>query len=304
MKKYKTKKRYIKVIFFIIGIYTCFILLNESKVKISDQKIAKILLETNKIININKSQKIKNIIKNIYNKPNVLLPEKMNNNKKVESSIEKEKETEEQPLIYIYNTHQTEEYSSSKFIEYNIKPTVMVADYILEDYFNKNNYKTIVEQESIKEILNNNNWKYSNSYKASRILLEKRKQENPNLKYYIDVHRDSLNKDKTTVEINGNYYAKLLFIIGMENENYQGNLSFTEAINNLLNDKYPNLSKGIYKKSGTGVNGVYNQDFSPYTILIEIGGYENNTTEVMNSTLAFAECFMEVINKYENQNHN
>ena len=304
MKKYKTKKRYIKVIFFIIGIYTCFILLNESKVKISDQKIAKILLETNKIININESQKIKNIIKNIYNKPNVLLPEKMNNNKKVESSIEKEKETEEQPLIYIYNTHQTEEYSSSKFIEYNIKPTVMVADYILEDYFNKNNYKTIVEQESIKEILNNNNWKYSNSYKASRILLEKRKQENPNLKYYIDVHRDSLNKDKTTVEINGNYYAKLLFIIGMENENYQGNLSFTEAINNLLNDKYPNLSKGIYKKSGTGVNGVYNQDFSPYTILIEIGGYENNTTEVMNSTLAFAECFMEVINKYENQNHN
>lgn len=304
MKKYKTKKRYIKVIFFIIGIYTCFILLNESKVKISDQKIAKILLETNKIININESQKIKNIIKNIYNKPNVLLPEKMNNNKKVESSIEKEKETEEQPLIYIYNTHQTEEYSSSKFIEYNIKPTVMVADYILEDYFNKNNYKTIVEQESIKEILNKNNWKYSNSYKASRILLEKRKQENPNLKYYIDVHRDSLNKDKTTVEINGNYYAKLLFIIGMENENYQGNLSFTEAINNLLNDKYPNLSKGIYKKSGTGVNGVYNQDFSPYTILIEIGGYENNTTEVMNSTLAFAECFMEVINKYENQNHN
>ena len=44
--------------------------------------------------------------------------------------------------------------------------------YILEDIFQKNGYKSIVEEASIKDILNKNNWKYYNSYKASRILLE------------------------------------------------------------------------------------------------------------------------------------
>ena len=62
-------------------------------------------------------------------------------------------------------------------------------------------------------------------------------------------------------------------------------------------EKYPTLSRGIYKKGGPGVNGIYNQDFSSYTILIEIGGYENTTVEVLNSLLVFSECFMEVINE-------
>ena len=71
------------------------------------------------------------------------------------------------------------------------------------------------------------------------------------------------------------------------------------AISQFLNEKYPNLSKGIYKKGGEGVNGVYNQDNSKYTILIEIGGVDSTTAEVLNSTLAFTECFMEVISENE-----
>ena len=100
-------------------------------------------------------------------------------------------------------------------------------------------------------------------------------------------------------EINGKSYAKTIFLIGLENDNYNENLEFTTKINDKLNEKYPNLSKGIYKKGGEGVNGVYNQDNSKYTILLEIGGPENNTTEVLNSTLAFADCFMEVISTNE-----
>ena len=115
----------------------------------------------------------------------------------------------------------------------------------------------------------------------------------------MDIHRDSLEKGRTTIEIEGKKFAKTIFLIGLENENYEENLSFTEKINNLLNEKYPGLSKGIYKKGGPGVNGVYNQDFSKRAILIEIGGYENTPSEVLNSVLAFSECFMEVISKDE-----
>ena len=208
------------------------------------------------------------------------------------------KEESKDPLIYIYNTHQTEQYETSSILDYSIKPTVTMSNYILEEIFNKNKLYTYVEESNIKEILNKNSWSYSYSYKATRILLEQRKQEYPTLKYFIDIHRDSITKDKTTVTINNKSYAKILFLIGLENPNYQENLIFTEKLNNKINQKYPNLTKGIYKKGGPGVNGVYNQDFSKYLILVEMGGYQNTPTEVLNSSLALAECFMEVINEY------
>ena len=196
----------------------------------------------------------------------------------------------------MYNTHQSEEYKTSELLEFTIKPTVMINNYILEDIFNKNGYKTLVEERSIKEILNNNNWKYSASYKASRIYLEDAYKNNNSLEYFIDLHRDSLTHNKTHINIEGKDYAKILFLIGLENPNYEKNLLLTEKINNKLNEYYPGLSKGILKKGGEGVNGIYNQDFNENVILVEMGGYENTTTEVLNSSLAFAKCFMEAIN--------
>ena len=125
--------------------------------------------------------------------------------------------------------------------------------------------------------------------------MNNKKEKYPTLKYFIDVHRDSVSYDKSVVSINNKKYAKLLFIVGLENKNYKENLEFTEKINNKINSLYPGLSRGIYKKSGPGVNGVYNQDNNKYTILIEVGGEKNTLDEVMNSTIAFCECFMEVI---------
>lgn len=222
----------------------------------------------------------------------------LNKNLRQKKTIPVIKEESKDPLIYIYNTHQTEEYETSTILDYSIKPTVTISNYILEEIFNKNKLYTYVEESSVKEILNNNSWNYAYSYQATRILLEQRKQEYPTLKYFIDIHRDSITKDKTTVTINNKSYAKILFLIGLENPNYQENLIFTEKLNNKLNQKYPNLTKGIYKKGGPGVNGVYNQDFSKYLILVEMGGYQNTPIEVLNSSLALAECFMEVINEY------
>ena len=118
-------------------------------------------------------------------------------------------------------------------------------------------------------------------------------------KYFIDFHRDSVSYDKTTIKIGEKSYAKLLFLIGLENPNYQKNLAFTEKLTTLLDEKYPGLSKGIYKKGGVGVNGVYNQDNSEYTILLEVGGPDNKIEEVLNSVNAFSEVFREVITTNE-----
>lgn len=300
--KTKRKKAFPKKIIFIttmllIGLCLSYKMLSSSNIKIKNNKFLSLIIDNT--INNNNKHTLNQLINETKDKINPINTLKQNYSKYlIKQEIVEKKNTK--PLIYIYNTHQSEEYFPSDYIEFSVNPTVVMNDYILEDIFEKKALETIVEENSISSILTEYNWKYSNSYKASRLLLEQAKNNYPSLKYFIDVHRDSLSKEKTTIEINDKSYAKILFIIGLENKNYQDNLNFTEQINQKLEEHYPNLSKGIYKKSGVGVNGIYNQDFSPYTILIEIGGYENTTVEVLNSTLAFAECFMEVIDETNN----
>ena len=277
-----------------LGIIISFKHLSMSNLTIKDKEITDLII--NNTYTYNDENIIKKVINTVVDRNN---PIKLMNNdyKKYINTKEVIKLEEELPLIYLYNSHQTEEYKSSTYAEFSVNPTVVMNDYILEDIFNKNGFKTIVEENSIKDILNKNNWNYTYSYKASRVLLEDSIIKNPSLKYFIDIHRDSLTRDKTTITIDNKDYAKVIFLIGLENPKYEENLKFTEKINNKMNELYPGLSKGIYKKGGPGVNGVYNQDFSPYTILIEIGGYENTTNEVLNTTIAFSKCFMEVLNE-------
>lgn len=289
------KKKYIFfILLFILSIYHTYQYLESKNINLNQKEFVQILLSPNedlssfqyllKKIFPTKQDAVKTLLKKTYQ------------GKMVESmkKVIKEKENQD-PLIYIYNTHQTEEYTPSTFVEYSVMPTVQMNNYILEEKFEQNGYSTIVEEQNIKTVLNEHKWNYAGSYNASRIFLEQAKKNYPTLKYFIDVHRDSLKKEATTIELNNKSYAKILFIIGLENPNYEQNLSFTEKINNQLNEKYPGLSKGIYKKEGTGVNGVYNQDFSPYTILVEMGGPENTVDEVLNTSLAFSDCFLEVI---------
>lgn len=292
----RRKKRDFKVpvlsIIIVLVLMGTFKFLEKTDISIDDKRLVKILLksyEKKKMFNIDVPKDPVFYLQNNY----------------IEKTFQEIKEEKpeivnKEPLIYIYNSHQTEEYKASTFAEYDVRPSVMMADYILEEVFQKNSYPTIVEERRISEVLANNNWKYVYSYRASRVFLEDVIVMHPSLKYFIDVHRDSLEHARTYININGKDYARTIFLIGLENEGYEENLAFTEKINNKLNEKYPGLSKGIYKKGGPTVNGVYNQDFSNRTILIEIGGYESTTTEVLNSTLAFAECFLEVINEGEN----
>ncbi len=291
-KKLKRKVLFILTMF-LIGISISYKYLEKSKITLSDKEIINLII--NNSFQDNNYLLERFITKTIESTNPIKKMNKMYKNYLLDNTISTSKELE--PIIYLYNTHQSEEYASSNYAEFSINPTVIMNNYILEDIFTNQGYPTLVEESSIKEILKKNNWPGYNSYKASRILLDNSITNHSSLKYFIDIHRDSLSKDKTTIQIGDKSYAKVLFIVGLENKDYQKNLAFTEKINSKLNEYYPGLSKGIYKKSGPGVNGVYNQDFNEYTILIEIGGYDNTTTEVLNTDLAFARCFLEVINE-------
>ena len=184
------------------------------------------------------------------------------------------------PIVYLYNSHQLENYSSENLDTYGITPNVMMATYVLREKLNALGVFSIVEEANMSDILVKNGWNYAYSYQASRTLLEEKKKKYSSLKYFIDIHRDSVPKSGTTIRIGDVNYAKVLFVIGLDYTGWEANYHFAEQIHSSIEKSYPGLSRGIMKKTGMNVNGVYNQDFSPNCILIEVGGVGNTIEEV------------------------
>lgn len=216
-------------------------------------------------------------IKKVYSDNN----DNKENNDKVNDS-------KKEPILYIYNTHQTEEYVSSSLANYNITPTVYMAGNILKQELEKYNVYSVVEDENIKTVLNEHGWSYKDSYSASRLWLERTKERYPTIKYYLDLHRDSVS---LTANINNKSYARIMYVLGMNYDGYENNEALMVKLNEYTKEKYPGLTRDIlYAKKNT-----FNQDFSGNVFLIEVGGNNNNFNEVYNSVLALAEIIGNVV---------
>lgn len=316
MKKFKSKNRNKKnikpyIILIILSFIFRFIFLNKE----NHDKI--ILLSINSITN-KVSDTFNTLLMKVASPENIIYASLNKNVKKNELSVFKETDDEynyentntsyvedpnpvkiTKPLIYLYNTHQLEEYSSLMVNDYNVRPNVLMASYMLKEKLLENEIPTIVETANIKKYIQNNGWKYNKSYKASRHFLELSKNKNPSLKYFIDIHRDSLTKDKTTLVHNNKKYAKIMFVVGIEHNNYKKNLELASDLNYKINMKLPGISRGISKKGGRNVNGIYNQDLSQNALLIEVGGIENTIEEIYNTMEVIALVLSETIRSLE-----
>lgn len=202
------------------------------------------------------------------------------------------------PIVYLYNTHQTEGYNKEGISEYDLVPTVLFASYFLREKLNDYSIPTMVETTDIGEILRANGWNYASSYQASRYLLKDALGKNAHLSYFLDIHRDSAGYDVTTTEYQGKHYAKVLFVIGKEHDNYEQNLNLANRLNEKLKLKVSTISRGVIGKEGENVNGIYNQDIHPNVLLLEIGGKDNSFVEVTNTM----ELLAQVLKEYMEEN--
>lgn len=199
------------------------------------------------------------------------------------TSDPKPEENSNEPLIYIYNTHQNEEYKGGVLSKVDQIPTVMLASYYLREKLKKEGVPSIVETTNINDFLKIQGWNYNSSYEASRILLKNAKEKYSSLLCYIDIHRDSIDSSISTLKYQGKNYARVLFVVGTDYEGYSYNEEFAQEISDKINEVIPELSRGILKKGGKGVNGIYNQDFDNRMLLIEIGAEYNQIEEVKNT---------------------
>ncbi len=315
LKKIKKKKIFkFKYILFVIVIYICFSIsfyfFMKNSSLINNQNFMKGLINyvsISEIYNYKITNVVNDTIKFLTNidlqKPRTLLNPVFSYNekkyidikhnddysnleelKKISSFIEDPYPIDvNKPKIYLYNTHQLENYNNHNLDIYNITPNVLMASYILKEKLNKLGISTIVEDTNLSEFLNINGWNHASSYKATRLLLLDKINKFDSLEYFIDIHRDSVGADITTTSIDNKKYARVLFVLGLENKNYNKNLEVITKLNNIIKEKYPSLTRGIYKKEGPGVDGVYNQDINKNCILIEIGGVDNTIEEVFRT---------------------
>ena len=303
-KRFKSKKKrnfiLLKIIIYLIIVYIIFSIIFKSIYKaylnnLTEKQIIDNLIRYNQL---EESPK-----KNSFNKyftPESILKYTLDlslvKDKPKEKTTFIEKSNPKQ--VYIYHTHNTENYSNKYLEPYNIIPDVITVSYILEDYLSDFGVETEIEKQKTSDILKQNSWSYNKSYDASRQIIYDKIKKN-NYKLIIDLHRDSTNLDKTTINYETKKYARTLFVIGEENPNYEENYQIASYINNELNKIIPSISRGIIKKSGIGVNGVYNQDINNKMILIEIGGQYNEIEELNNTSKILATAILHYI---ENNN--
>ena len=294
-KRFKTKKRHryylYKIVFILILIFISFyITYNTIYVaylsKLSNKDII------NHIIEDTKNNKSSNSIIEQYKNPHIILS---NNFSLIEKPSIEVNNSNTVPLVYIYSTHESESYQDKYLELYNIKPTVKIVSYILKDYLDDYGINTIIEEESITDILRTNKWSYKYSYEASRLAIKDTISNTKSLKLIIDLHRDSSNLSKTLLEVDNTKYARILFVVGGENSNYQENLKVSVSLKDLLEQEVPNITRGVITKKGAGVNGIYNQDLSPKSVLIELGGQYNEIEEVNNSLKVLSKVILKYI---------
>lgn len=245
---------------------------------------------------------------NIPQEPDVSLEELQQDHKVNTEEVEKYKDdtatepsTNGKKVIFIYHTHSRESFFSllpevstkNPDSASSSKANVSLLGERLKKKLEESGIGATDDHTDITQMLLDNNLKFPKSYDMSRTVVEEAMSTNEDIEYLIDIHRDSARKNVTTKEINGESYARLYFIVGMENKNREQNLALATDLHNALEAKYKGISRGVFPKDYSKGNGIYNQDLSANSLLIEIGGVDNTMEELYRTVDALAEVLSE-----------
>ncbi|QGQ44462.1 stage II sporulation protein P [Metabacillus sediminilitoris] len=223
-------------------------------------------------------------------------------NKIKEPNISNEKlhSTFGRKVAFIYFSHNRESFlpyfknGTTPEKTYHSKLNVSLIGQRLGRRLKSNGIWNRVSNVDIITMLYERDLKFDSSYEMSRKIVIEEKRINPDLEMTFDIHRDALPRSLSTININGKSYAKISFVIGSAHQSYKDNLNFTKGINELIEKSYPGLSRGIIIKSQKQGNGVYNQDLLPNSVIIEIGGVDNNLEELYRT----ADVLGNIISQY------
>ncbi|MFE4524977.1 stage II sporulation protein P [Cytobacillus firmus] len=209
--------------------------------------------------------------------------------------------------VFIYHSHSWESFApllkdvknTDEAVSPNEQVNVIAVGKKLSEELARKGIGAEHDKTNIAAELKKKGWNWENSYAMSRETVQTAMTENKDVKFLIDIHRDSLPRGKTTALIGQESYARLFFVVGKEHKNYEQNLKVATELHQALEAKYKGISRGVIVKGKSEGNGIYNQDLSERALLLEFGGVENNLDELNNSINAFADVFSDYYWKAE-----
>ena len=140
---------------------------------------------------------------------------------------------------------------------------------------------------------------YNGSYDRAAVAVKEYLAQYPDIQLILDVHRDGIQRDTTTIvkpatEIDGEPAAQIMILCGSDPGvgDWGENLRTAAAVTNLLESRYPPLTRPIYVSPGR-----FNMDLSGGTILLEFGSQANTLEEALTSARLTGQALGEWLQK-------
>lgn len=135
---------------------------------------------------------------------------------------------------------------------------------------------------------------YNRSYQNSLSTVQQLLKANPQAQALFDIHRDAgfTSKAPTTAVINGRSAARIMLVIGANQEHWKENLAFARQLEAKCNALYPGLLRDNIRVKESG---RYNQQVHSHAVLLEIGSDLNTQEEADYAMECFAQVVYEVL---------
>ncbi len=196
----------------------------------------------------------------------------------------KKEESKESKTVYIYDTHQGEEYNDGK--------GVMDAAADLGARLEKKGIKVVLETHSFQKYMNEHGMDYNQSYFVSNKFLQDALVNYGGFDLCIDLHRDSIPREASILEANGKTYAKAMMVVGGLATYADSSTQISSTLTDIMNKKVNGIMKGVMTREA-----YYNQQVAKNIVLIEVGAEVNSFEEITNTTSVLADGIYDLLMK-------
>jgi stage II sporulation protein P len=204
----------------------------------------------------------------------------------------------------LYTTHSHEAFEpitlkhDGKIAVYHSEANIMKLTETMKSQLEFNGIGTDIIDVDITAEMNKVGIPFHKSYNVARPYVQKA-LNNAEYDIILDIHRDSLKADRTTITYDDKKFAQVVFVIGGDHTNFKLNQALAEKLMVEMELIVPKITKNIVFKSGHGVDGKYNQDLHKRLVLVEMGGIGNNEEELNRTSAVLAKAVSEML-KSEN----
>lgn len=192
------------------------------------------------------------------------------------------------PLVLILHTHGTEAYSEEGSLWYTDEENIPRSEDITQNVVAVGEEMATVLREAGIGVVHcetmHDKESYKDSYTRSAETVAAMLKEYPTLRYILDVHRDSIlgsdnTKYRPVAPVGGEAVAQVMLVVGSDykgadHPEWERNLALAAVLERRMLENEPGMARAINLRSA-----AFNQQFTPDSLLLEIGSCGNSLSE-------------------------